>query len=90
MTPKKASLEEKQQHAKTKWARNLMLVGYPHIQGDLTRGEGEYLSSVLAVLKVPAPQREQALDRLRKISAESKNAPDFAERVLKDFRWPQL
>jgi len=90
MTPKKASLEQKQQLAKTWWARNLILVGYSHIQADLSRGEGEHLSSVLAMLNVPAGQREQALDQLRKLLAESKHAMDFAERVLKDFHWHHL
>lgn len=88
MTPKKASLEQMQQHAKTKRARNLMLVGYPQIQADLARGTGEYLSSVLAVLHVTDGQREEAVDRLRKFSADSKSAPEFAEKVLVGFHWP--
>ncbi|UVT14776.1 MAG: hypothetical protein H8K04_13110 [Nitrospira sp.] len=90
MTPKQVSLEQMQQHAKTRWARNLLLVGYPHIQADLVRGNGEYLSSIFAMLKVPAEEREQALERLRKLSVESKHAPDFAERVLHAFHWPHL
>jgi hypothetical protein len=90
MTPKQASLEQKQQLAKTWWARNLILVGYPHIQADLSRGEGEHLSSILAILNVPAGQREQALDQLRKLLAESRHAPDFARKVLEDFHPPHL
>lgn len=90
MTPKQVSLEQKQQLAKTRWARNLIFVGYSHIQADLSRGEGEHLSSVLTILNVSAGQREQALDQLRKLSIESTNAPDFAERVLKEFDWPHL
>jgi hypothetical protein len=90
MMPKKASLEQRQQHEKTQWARNLMLVGYPHIQADLARGEGEYLTSVLAILNVRVWEREQALSRLKRISGESNGASDFAERVLKDYSWPHL
>jgi len=90
MTPKKMSLEQRQQHAKTRWIRNLILVGFSDIQGDLARGKGEYLSSVLTVLNVTEGQGEQALDRLKKISVESTGAPEFAERVLKEFSWPHL
>jgi len=90
MTPIEMSSEQRQQHAKTRWVRNLILVGFSHIQGDLARGKGEYLSSVLAGLNVTDGQRERALDRLKKISVESKWAPEFAERVLKEFGWPLL
>lgn len=59
LNPKKASLEERQQLAKSRWMRNLMLVGYPQIQQDLARGHGEYLSSVLSMLAIPENSRER-------------------------------
>ena len=85
LNPKKASLEERQHLAKTRWMRNLMLVGYPHIQQDLARGQGEYLSSVLSMLAVPENNMDQAIGRLRQLSEESQAAPEFAEKVLRDF-----
>jgi hypothetical protein len=85
LNPKKASLEERQYLAKTRWMRNLMLVGYPHIQQDLAKGQGEYLSSVLSMLAVAENNRDQAIGRLRQLSEESQAAPDFAEKVLRDF-----
>lgn len=85
LNPKKASLEERQHLAKTRWMRNLMLVGYPHIQQDLAKGQGEYLSSVLSMLAVPENNRDQAIGRLRQLSEESQAAPDFAEKVLRDY-----
>ncbi|MDK2742544.1 MAG: hypothetical protein NDI90_06485 [Nitrospira sp. BO4] len=90
MLPRKSSLEQQRYYAKTRWVRNFLLVGYPHIQGDLVRGEGEYLSSVLAMLNVPAVEKAEALNRLKKISAESKGAVDFTEHVLADFSWSPL
>jgi hypothetical protein len=85
LNPKKASLEERQQLAKTRWMRNLMLVGYPHIQQDLSQGRGEYLLSVLSMLAVPEKNRNDAIGRLRQLSEESQAAPEFAEKVLKDY-----
>jgi hypothetical protein len=85
LNPKKASLEERQQLAKTSWMRNLILVGYPHIQQDLARGQGEYLSSVLNMLAVPENNSDQAIGRLRQLSEESQAAPEFAEKILKDY-----
>lgn len=82
MTPTNVTSEQMQQHLKTRWARNFILLGYPHIQADLVRGDGEYLCSVLAILKVSADQREQALRRLRKLAGESGHAQEFAKRVL--------
>ena len=85
LNPKKASMEERQHLAKTRWMRNLMLVGYPHIQQELARGRGEYLASVLSMLAVSENNRDQAIGRLRQLSEESKAAPEFAEKVLRDF-----
>jgi hypothetical protein len=85
LNPKKASLEERQRLAKTRWMRNLMLVGYPHLQQDLARGRGEYLLSVLSMLAVPENNTDYAIGRLRQLSEESQAAPEFAEKVLKDY-----
>jgi hypothetical protein len=85
LNPTKASLEERQHLAKTRWMRNLMLVGYPHIQQDLAQGRGEYLSSILGMLGVPENNRDYAIGRLRQLSEESQAAPEFAEKVLKDY-----
>jgi hypothetical protein len=89
LNPKMASLEERQQLAKTRWMRKLMLVGYPHIQQDLAQGQGEYLLSVLSMLAVPEKNRNDALNRLRQMSEESQAAPEFAEKVLKDYASPR-
>lgn len=85
LNPIKASLEERQNLAKTHWMRNMMLVGYPHIQQELARGRGEYLSSVLDMLAVPENNRDHAIGRLRQLSEESNAAPEFAEKVLRDY-----
>jgi hypothetical protein len=90
MMPQKMSFEQRRQYVKTRGARNLLLVGYPYIQEDLARGEGEYLMSVLTMLKVRSGEKEQALNRLKKISVESKGAPEFAERVLIVFSGPKF
>jgi hypothetical protein len=85
LNPKKASLGERQHLAKTRWMRNLMLVGYPHIQQELARGRGEFVSRVLSILAVPEINRDQAIGRVRQLLEESKVAPEFAEKVLRDF-----
>ncbi|HXT67261.1 MAG TPA: PEGA domain-containing protein [Nitrospiraceae bacterium] len=85
LNPTKASLEERQHLAKTRWMRNLMLVGYPHIQQNLAQGGGEYLSSILNMLAVPEDNRDYAIGRLRQLSAESQTAPEFAEKVLREY-----
>ena len=90
LNPKKASLEERQKLAKIRWMRNLILVGYPHIQQDLAKGQGEYLSSVLSMLSITEDGRNQAIGRLRQLSEESQAAPEFAEKVLTAFRPRQL
>jgi hypothetical protein len=85
LNPTKASLEERQHLAKTRWMRNLMLVGYHHIQQDLAQGRGEYLSSILGMLAVPENNRDYAIGRLKQLSEESQAAPEFAEKVLKEY-----
>ena len=85
LNPRKASLEERQHLAKIRWMRNLMLVWYPHIQQDLAQGRGEYLSSILSMLGVPENNRDYVIGRLRQLSEESQAAPEFAEKVLKDY-----
>ena len=85
LNPRKASLEERQHLAKIRWMRNLMLVGYPHIQQDLAQGRGEYLSSILGMLGVPENNRDYVIGRLRQLSEEFQAAPEFAEKILKDY-----
>ena len=90
LTPKKISLEQTEQFARIKTARNLTLRGYPDVQQNLAVGSGEYLASLLTTLKVPESEQGDAIHQLQKLMLDSKDPLEFSDKVLDNFHLSRL
>lgn len=63
--------------------RNFILRNHAYLQADISRGQGEYLSSLHTILKLP--ESVQTLKKLRGLSVRNQEAPSFAEAVLTQY-----
>lgn len=75
----KTSLTENQK------AKDFIVVGYREIIGDLQKGQGQYLTSLLGLLKVPAEGTDQAIKRIRALSEAYPSIPEFADHVIEAY-----
>lgn len=85
LSPRKASLEQREKVARIKTARNLTLMGYSEVQQNLAVGHGEYLASLLVTLRVQESEQGHAIRQLQELIAESADPLDFSDRVLDRF-----
>jgi hypothetical protein len=85
LSPKTASLEQREQFARMKTARNLTLRGYSEVQQNLAEGHGEYLTSLLTTLRVPETDQGDAIRQLQELMADSNGPLDFSDKVLDKF-----
>lgn len=53
------------------------------LRADISRGRGEYLSSLSVLLRLP--ENGQTLKRLRAIAARNREAPSFADAILTEY-----
>jgi hypothetical protein len=63
-------------------AKDYIVIAYRNILGDLGKGEGEYLSSLFAVLNIPEADRVEAAKKIRALSEVYSIIPDFADHVV--------
>lgn len=66
-------------------AREFILIGYKDIVADLNKGEGQYLNSLLEILKVPEEGKEEAVKKLKALSQVYTNILEFADRVTEMY-----
>ena len=90
LNPKKASLEQREQFARIKTARNLTLRGYSDVQQNLAVGGGEYLASLLVTLRVPESEQGDAIRQLQELMLDSKDPLEFSDKVLDNFHLSRL
>lgn len=90
LTPKKISLEQTEQFARIKTARNLTLRGYSDVQQNLAVGGGEYLASLLTTLRVPESEQGDAIRQLQELMLVSKDPLEFSDKVLDNFHLSRL
>jgi hypothetical protein len=90
LSPKKASLEQREQFARIKTARNLTLAGYSEVQQNLAVGHGEYLASLLTTLRVPESEQGDAIRRLQELMIDSKGPLEFSDKVVDSFHLSRL
>lgn len=65
--------------------RTFILMNHANLAQDLAQGEGEYLSSLSALLAVSETPRREIVHRLRLVLASYQDPPSFAEAVLHVF-----
>ena len=85
LNPRKASREQREQVAQIKTARDLTLIGYSEVQQNLAVGQGEYLASLLVILRVPESEQGNAIRQLQELIADSADPLDFSDKVLDRF-----
>ena len=62
--------------------REFIVVSYRMLKGDLQAGKGEYLDSLLEMLKIATADKDEAVRKLRSLSEVYTNIPEFADRTL--------
>ena len=87
---KNVSLEQTEQYARFKTARNLTLRGYSEIQQNLAMGHGEYLTSLLVTLRVPESEQGDTIRQLQELMLDSKDPLEFSDKVLDSFHLSRL
>ena len=90
LNPRKPSREKREQVTRMKTVRNLTLIGYPEVQQNLAVGQGEYLASLLATLRVPESEQGNAIRQLQELMADSADPLDFSDKVLDRFHVPRF
>ncbi|MDE3040851.1 MAG: PEGA domain-containing protein [Nitrospirota bacterium] len=85
LKPRKVPLEQREQFAQFRTARNLTLMGYSEVQQNLAVGQGEYLASLLVTLRVPESEQGNAIRQLQELIAHSADPLDFSDKVLDRF-----
>jgi len=63
--------------------RTFILRYHVHLTADISRGQGEYLSSLCTMLRLP--ESDETLKRLRSIAARNQEPLSFAEVVLMQY-----
>jgi hypothetical protein len=63
--------------------RTFILRYHAHLTADISRGQGEYLSSLCTMLRLP--ESDETLKRLRSIAARNQEPLSFAEVVLMQY-----
>lgn len=63
-------------------AKEFIILGYQNIMADLSKGKGEYLSSLMSVLSVPPAEQNEAITKIRALSQVYTDIPTFADKVI--------
>lgn len=67
-------------------AKEYIVVAYKSLIEELTKNEkGEYVRSLLNILKIPEAQQDDAITKIRALSEVYKDIPVFADRVVEIF-----
>lgn len=67
-------------------AKEYIVVAYKSLIEELTKNEkGEYVRSLLNILRIPATQQDDAITKIRALAEAYKDIPVFADRVVEMF-----
>jgi len=65
--------------------KEFIVVSYKQIIIDLAQGEGEYLDSLVSMLKIEDSSRPQSIEKIKSLSETYNIIPEFAEEVVNYF-----
>lgn len=83
LSPEGSSLlESKTSQSDRQKAKEYIVMGYKDIMADLHRGDGQYLTSLFGLLKIPSDRTEDAIKKLRALEEVYRVIPEFADHVL--------
>jgi hypothetical protein len=63
-------------------AKEYIVIAYKSIQSDLSKGEGQYLTSLFELLKIQKADQAEAIKKLKGLSEVYTNIPEFADRAV--------
>ena len=66
-------------------AKEFIVVAYKDILGDIRKGEGQYLSSLLHLLKIQDDQKDPSIKKIHALSEAYPDISEFADRVVDAF-----
>jgi hypothetical protein len=69
-------------------AREFIVLAYSSILTDLTRGQGDYLHSLMGVLGIPIDQQPDAVKKIRALSEAYTNILEFADHTIELYLKP--
>ncbi|MBF0353049.1 MAG: PEGA domain-containing protein [SAR324 cluster bacterium] len=61
--------------------KEFIVGSYHNLTEDLSKGQGDYLSSLLAMLKIAPENKEEAIQKIHALSTVYSVIPEFAEQV---------
>jgi hypothetical protein len=82
LEPIKKSDEDRKRLSFQKRVRHFILTNYANLAFDLSKGEGEYLASLYAMLGVDSQRSQETLQQLRQLAACYEDIPAFAAEVI--------
>jgi len=65
--------------------KEFIVVSYRQIISDIAKGEGEYLDSLVSILKIEDSNRSESIKKIKSLSEIYTIIPDFAEQVANYF-----
>ena len=65
--------------------KDFIISAYRNLMIDLDAGRGEYLTSLLELLKIASSSRKEAIQKIRKIGEQNSNIPEFADQVISEY-----
>lgn len=65
--------------------KEFIVMGYNKIMTDIAKGEGEYLDSLVSILKIQDSNRTESIKKIKSLSEVYTTIPNFAENVAYYF-----
>jgi hypothetical protein len=79
-----SSLEFQGNYNKAK-IKDFIIGSYRNLSMDIVAGKGDYLDSLIDLLKISPEKRPVAIQNLQKMLKQSTNIPDFSDRVINEY-----
>jgi hypothetical protein len=65
--------------------KDFIVGSYRNLSMDIVAGKGDYLNSLIDLLKIPPEKRPDAIQNMQKILKQSSNILDFSDRVISEY-----
>jgi hypothetical protein len=65
--------------------KDFIVGSYRNLSMDIVAGKGDYLNSLIDLLKIPPEKRQEAIQNMQKIIKQSANILDFSDRVISEY-----
>lgn len=86
MVPEQTTrLEEMPSLSANQKAKEFIVTAYKNLRADLTNGQGQYLSSLLDLLKVQPADQPEAIKKIQALTVAYPNIVEFADHVVALF-----